>query len=286
MGVIILKSEELSVTISTLGAEVVSVKDKFGKEYIWEGDPNFWDGHAPVLFPIVGVVEDGKYSFDGKEYEMGMHGFAKFLQFEVEKKTDDNATFLLKSSPETKKMYPFDFEFRVIYHLSGRNLTVDFETTNKTNGKMYYSTGAHEAYKIDGDVSNYSIVLQNDETLSRYEVLPSRKVSEKPIPCFKNSRELKLSEEYFKIDAIIFFDMKSKSVALRDDRTGHEIKVDFEGFDTLLVWKKPNAKYVCIEPWAGTLDLPWHKVDDFSKKYRIRTLQEGESETLTHKVRF
>ncbi|MBE7047841.1 MAG: aldose 1-epimerase family protein [Ruminococcaceae bacterium] len=286
MANVVIQNEELSVRINTLGAEITSIQDRNGTEYIWDGNPDIWEGHAPILFPIVSGLEDGKYRFCGQEYYLEKHGFAMNSEFEVEEQSLDGVTFLLTSSEQTRVVYPFDFEFRVRYTLCGRNLSVDFITANKTQGNMYYSAGAHEAYCIEGDITNYSIVLEKDEILPRYEVLPSGIINPTPVPCFNSTRDLKLSEEYFTIDAIIFFDMQSRSLSLRDDRTGKAIHIDFPGFDTLLIWRKPGAAYVCIEPWAGAPDLPWHPAEDFSSKYRIRTLKEGESEILTHRLRF
>jgi galactose mutarotase-like enzyme len=286
MSVVTIKNSELSVEIKSFGAEILSVKDSSGREYMWCGDPDVWEDRSPILFPIVSRLNNDKYSFGGKEYSMGAHGFAQNFEFEIEKADEQSVTFLLKSNVETLAMYPFEFEFRVIYTLDKNSLIVDFETKNLTDGNMYYSVGSHEGFATSGGIENYSIVLDEKETLARYEVLPSGVISGTPIPCIENSKELKLSEEYFKVDAIIFFDMKSKGLSLRDDRNGKEIHIDFPFADTVLIWKEPNAQFVCIEPWLGAPDLEWKRVDDFSKKYRIRTLEKGETEKVTHTVTF
>lgn len=286
MAIVTIKGSELEVSVKTLGAQLDSVKDNSGKEYMWCGDPKIWGDKSPNLFPIASFLEGNKYTFNGKEYSMKPHGFAQDMEFEVESKSEDSVTFLLKSNDVSRAQYPFEFEFRIKYKVSGRKLIVDFKTDNKTDGNMYYSTGAHEGFAISGDVSNYSIVLDEEETLRRYECLEGIGVSEITLPCFENSKELKLRDDYFTQDAIIFFEMKSRGLALRDDRDGSTIHVAFPGFDTLLIWKHVGAGFVCIEPWAGAPDLPWKRVDDFSKKYRIRTLKKGESETLTHTVTF
>lgn len=289
MPVITIKNSELTVKIKTLGAELTSVTDNSGKEYIWCGDPAVWDGQCPNLFPIVSRLcnhGDGKYPFDGKMYEMDMHGFAKTLEFEVESMGESSATFLLRSNDETRVQYPFDFEFRIVYTLDGRKVKVDFITDNKTKGNMYYSAGSHEGYAISGGIENYSLVLDEAETLGKYEVLPTGGIGEEAKVVFKNSRELKLCDDFFAVDALIFFDIKSRGVAVRDDRTGESVHIAFPGFDTLLVWKIPGGEYVCIEPWAGAPDLSWKPYSDFTKKWRIRTLEEGEREVLTHTITF
>ncbi len=283
---VIIKNNKLTVEIATCGAELLSVKNEKGKEFIWQGDPKFWAGRAPVLFPIVSRLKNGEYTYKGKKYSMGLHGFAKKCEFQVEKQSDTSVTMLLTSNEETLKQYPFDFEFRVVFALKENTLSVDFITTNKTDGDMFYSVGSHEGYAIDGDISNYSLVLDEEETLARHELVEGKGITEDKIPCFENSKELKLNEEYFAVDAVIFLDMKSRGLALRDDRTGEKIHVSFPQADTVLVWKEPNAPFVCIEPWCGVADLDWKPFKDFSEKYRIRKLSKGESETIGHVITF
>ena len=289
MSVITLKNSELTIEVKTLGAELTSVKDNSGKEYIWCGDPAVWEGQCPNLFPIVSRLRnhgENKYPLGGEIYEMGMHGFAKNSEFEVEEQSENSATFLLRSNDKTRAQYPFDFEFRIVYTLDGRKVKVDFVTDNKTNGKMYYSAGSHEGFAINGGIENYSLVLDEEETLGKYEVLPQGGIGENATLVFRDSRELKLNDDFFAVDALIFFGIRSRGIALRDDRTGEKIHVAFPGFDTLLVWKKQGGEYVCIEPWAGAPDLAWKPYEDFKDKWRIRTLYEGMSETLTHTITF
>ncbi len=289
MSIVTLESNFLTVKIKTFGAEITSVLDSDNKEYMWQGNPEIWPNQAPVCFPIASrlrIHAPNKYTLNGKEYEMGLHGFAKISEFEIEKQSENSVTLLLRANEKTRAQYPFEFEFRAVYTLIDRALKVDFITTNLSESDMYYSTGSHEAYNINGGVENYSIVFDEPETLSRYFCVPEGGVGETPIPFLKNEREFKLSEEYFTIDGIIFFDAKSRGVALRDDRTNEIIHVTYPNCETLTIWKKPNAAYVCIEPWAGASDLEWKPYKDFSEKYRIRTLGVGKTECITHTIEF
>ncbi len=288
MSLIAIKSEELTAIISTFGAELQSVKNKDGREYIWEGDPNVWPDHSPVLFPIVSGLEKGEYKLDGKTYKLPVHGFAMSSEFELEFSDEKSAVFLLKSSEETKKCYPFDFEFRVLYTLSKNKLIVTYSTTNKSNRDMYYSTGAHDGFICEGGYDHFSIVFDEPETIGTYDSI-NGVTQETPTPLLNNERELKLTREHLMKDSYNLFDHKSRGVALRDDRTGKNVvHVAFPGFDTLLLWSRVTGEgdFICIEPWAGSQDLPWKKVDDFSKKFRIMTLKPEENQELTHIITF
>lgn len=117
-----LKSNELMVAISTLGAAIQSITGKNGTEFLWYGDEMIWAGKAPILFPICGGLKEDKYIYEGKEYKLGKHGFARFLEYKTEAVSDARAVFLLKSDCETKKSCPFDFEFRAVFELLGNRL--------------------------------------------------------------------------------------------------------------------------------------------------------------------
>ena len=53
-----LKNEYLTVQFKTLGGQLTSIKDKDGIEYLWQADPNYWNGQAPILFPICGSLRN------------------------------------------------------------------------------------------------------------------------------------------------------------------------------------------------------------------------------------
>ncbi|MCR4718915.1 MAG: aldose 1-epimerase family protein [Firmicutes bacterium] len=278
-----IQNSSLAVTISSIGAEITSVK-KGEKELIWQADPTVWKGHAPLLFPICGGLKDDKFIYDGKEYIIAKHGFARNSEFEVETASKDNATFLLKSNDETKKCYPFDFELRVIYSLKENELTVTYDIKNTTDGDMYFSIGSHEAYSCPGGINEWSVIFDKEEDLIATPVDGPLLTYDENVLA-KNTRILPLKDGYFEIDALVFLNLKSRKLTLKNDKTGDEIKLDFDGFPYLLIWTKPNAKYICLEPWCGIPDF----VDsdfDITKKNGIIHQKKGEGTNRTHKILF
>lgn len=147
-----LKNNFLTVTLSDKGAEIQSVKDvNSGREYMWQADPEIWGRHAPVLFPVVGRLKDDQYTYDGKTYHMGQHGFARDAQFTVEEQDDKHIVFLLTSNEDTKKMYPFDFELRVSYSLVNNLLEEHFTVTNTDTKEMIFGIGGHPGFNLPTD---------------------------------------------------------------------------------------------------------------------------------------
>lgn len=117
---VIIQNDQLIAEIAEHGAELISLKSKeHGLEYIWQGDPAYWGRHAPVLFPFVGRLKDDQYVYQGKTYQMGQHGFARDMDFEVIEHGQEMASFILRSTPETLEKYPFDFELVISYELGG-----------------------------------------------------------------------------------------------------------------------------------------------------------------------
>lgn len=278
-----ISNESLKITISTMGAEITSVKK--GKiELIWQADPNVWKGHAPLLFPICGGLKEDKFVYKGKSYTMPKHGFARTSEFEAETVTENSAVFLLKSNSKTRKCYPFDFELRVIYELNNNELTVTYDIKNMTDDDMYFSIGSHEAYSCPNGISEWSIIFEQNEDLIATPVDgPLLTYDENVI--LKNTHILPLKNEYFEIDALVFQNVKSRKLTLKNDKTGYEIKLDFNGFPYLLIWTKPNAKYICLEPWCGIPDF----IDsnfDITKKTGITCLEKYREEKRIHKITF
>ncbi len=247
-----LSKGNLSAAISEAGAELKSFK-KDGEEYIWCGDPAVWSGTAPILFPIVCTLKDNTYTLDGKAYNLNPHGFAKDAAFAVESASDDSATFLLTHSEGTLEVYPFEFEFRVIFTLTDTSLTVEYKVNNLNDREMYFSVGAHEAYATPGGVEDYDLIFEHKENLDTV-LLNGRVLSENTMTVGKNTEYLPIYEKYFALDTLIFKNLKSHSVILKNRKTERAVKVDFPHCNYIGIWHKPDAPYLCIEPWAGIPD--------------------------------
>jgi len=279
----VISNDFLSVTIDSKGAEVISV-NKAGKELLWDGNPDFWTGHAPVLFPICGGLKDDKFIFENKEYHLPKHGFAKISQFELEYADKTKAVFLLSSDEESLKKYPFSYEFRIIYTLDGTTLNVEYNTKNLSDNDMYYSVGAHEAYACPGGIENYSILFDCEEIL-RSVSLEGPLLTKDKFLVQENTKELKLSKELFKVDSLIFDDLKSRKVWLENINTKEKIEICFEGFDYLLLWTIPDAQYICIEPWCGIPDYVTSDYD-ITDKPGIIKVGKNEISVKNHTIRF
>lgn len=278
---ITIKNEFLTAKINEVGAELKSLVFN-NTQYIWEGNPDVWASSAPLMFPICGGLKEDKYILNGKEYTLGKHGYARKKNFELETQTDDSAVFLLKSDNETKKAFPFDYELRVIYTLSGKTLKVDYSVKNLSDDTMYFNIGSHEGYYTPEGIEDYDVIFPQNETLSA-NVLYGNIVSDQLLPIIKDQNILPLYDKYFTIDALVFKDLKSKSATLRNRKTGKALRIDFPDDKYFLLWHKPNAPYICLEPWNGIADVVGSSYD-ITEKEGITSLEAKSEFNHTHSI--
>lgn len=253
-----------------------------GEDVLWNGDPAFWSGIAPIMFPICGGLKDDKYTLGGKEYTLNKHGFTRLLTFEVEQSSDRAVTLLATDTPETFLQFPWHFEFRVSFRLQGRNVFITYNIKNKSDTTMYLCEGSHEAYACPEGIEDYDVIFPQKETLSAY-VLEGNLLGHQSLPIIKESNTIALYEKYFAQDALVFKDLRSRSATLRNRKTGRSVTVDFPGADYFLLWTKPGAKYICLEPWCG---IPAMTDDGYAieEKEGMQTLAAGERYSRTHTI--
>ena len=277
--VAIIINECLKLTAKSSGAELVSIKNTFtNKEYLWQGDPEFWGRRAPILFPIVGKVNGNKYKIEGNTYNLPQHGFARDMHFERIDQQDNTLTYLLKSNEETLKVYPFKFELTVTYKLDKNKVVVSYEVKNTDDKNIWFSIGAHPAFNCplekNETINDYYLEFEKTENADAC-VLKDGLITEKMIPVLKNTNKLQLSTELFENDALIFKNLRSSIVKLKSNKSGHEVIVDFTGFPYLAFWSKSGgAPFVCIEPWYGIADTVGYS-GEFKEKDGIKNLAKG-----------
>ena len=278
---ITLKNEKITAKIAERGAELRSMQ-KDGIEYIWQALPEVWAGSAPVLFPICGGLKNDTYTYEGKTYCLEKHGYARHKIFTVEEASDTHAVFLHTSDETTRVSYPFDYELRLIYDLDGDSLRVTYRVDNKTDGDLYFSIGAHEGYYTPEGIEDYDVIFEKEENLATH-LLFGNLLANATMPMLKDARTFPLYEKHFVIDALNFVGVKSRSATLRHRKNGRAVRVDFPFADNFLLWHKPNAPYMCLEPWAGLPDFE-DADGELTHKRGIMKLEKGGIYTGEHTV--
>jgi galactose mutarotase-like enzyme len=245
--------------VAETGAELKSLVDlATGQEYMWSGDPAWWNATAPVLFPVIGGLKNGAFSWEGREYKLPSHGFARGAEFSVVSSAGDAAEFELSSSAKTLEIYPFDFRLRVGFHLERAGIAVRYEVRNTGRSRMYFSIGSHPALRIPfagGSLENYYLLFEREEELERWFFKDGLVVADKTASIMDSCRVLTVSRTLFDQGILIFKSPLSHEFTIANSMNAHSIRIATDGVPFLGVWSKPNgAPFLCIEPWHGLPD--------------------------------
>ena len=256
-----LQADNSSAIINITGAEMSSFVAN-GIEYIWQGDPQIWSGHGPILFPIIGFIKDGKTRISGKEYEITKHGFVRYASFEIVEKGINFVVLSYQANNETRKQYPFEFKLFVRYEINSSGFQTTFTIENNDEHDMPICLGGHPAFNCpiekEASFTDYDVCFAEKEDGENTLVNEKGLLSGKEIlPSLRDFGKISLNHTYFDTkDTLLLTNLKSRSVKLINRNTGCGINFDFDSFPVLAIWSKPNvnAPYVCLEPWLGLPD--------------------------------
>lgn len=248
-----LSNSILSVSINSKGAELISIQNNQTKrEYIWEGNPEYWGKHSPILFPIVGTLKNNAYRFNGQNYTLPRHGFARDHEFKVISQEQDKVIFSLQENAATLAAYPFNFELQVGYTLTENEVVVSYLIKNNNQKTMPFSIGGHPAFALKNAFTDYSLRFEKEENLISY-ALENDLISDKTAIVKLQQNELQLRYSLFDKDALVFKSMASKQIQLLENNVPilHFKYSDFPHFG---LWTKVGAPFICLEPWLGYAD--------------------------------
>ena len=252
-----ISSAALSATISTLGAELQALRTEDGKDLLWDGDPVFWTGRAPILFPVIGALNGEVYRLAKRTYPMPKHGFARRKQFAVTAQDDAAVTFRLAADDGTRAIYPFEFALEVTFRLVGPSLTVSAAIGNLGEADMPASLGFHPALRwplpFGQSRAAHRIVFAQPEPAPVRRIDHDGLLRPEHFATPVAGDTLVLRDDLFADDALIFDALASRSVTYGAPE-GPQMQVEFDDFPDLGVWSKPGAGFICIEPWQGSAD--------------------------------
>ncbi|WP_142557130.1 aldose 1-epimerase family protein [Streptococcus mitis] len=289
---IVLKSDHLDVEFQTLGGALSSIKDKDDVEYLWQGDPTYWSGQAPVLFPICGSVRNDTVLYDKedgsqKEGKIPRHGLVRKKEFTLVKQTDNSVTFAIEDDEEMYANYPYHFRLEITYTVTGKTIRTQYKIYNKEAEKsMPYFIGGHPGFNCplleDEVYEDYYLEFEKPETCT----VP-KPFSETGMLDFKdrsswleNKKEIDLNYDFFSYDAVTLDNLESRSVSLKSRKHDKGLKLHFNEFPNLIVWSTLNkGPFIALEPWSG-LSTSLEEGDRLEDKKDVRVLKPGEFDQL------
>ena len=283
-----LKSDQLQVQFQTFGGALSSIKDKDGVEYLWQGDPTYWSGQAPVLFPICGSVRNDTVVYENKDgsHEIGKiprHGLVRKKEFDLVDQTDNSVTFSIEDTEEMYENYPYHFRLEITYIVTGKTIRTEYKIYNKESEKsMPYFIGGHPGFNCpllaDEVYEDYYLEFEEPETCSVPKPFPKTGMLD-----FKdrsswldNQKELGLNYDLFSYDAVTLDELESRKVALRSRKHDKGLRLHFEEFPNLIIWSTLNkGPFIALEPWSG-LSTSLEEGDRLEEKKDVRILKPGD----------
>jgi galactose mutarotase-like enzyme len=275
-----IENSRIKVEVNARGAELNSIvfKDN-GLEYLWNGGEP-WAKKSPILFPIVGTLKNDTYYYNDKPYKLTRHGFARDMNFELSAQTESSLTFSLKNTEETLQKFPFAFTLNVTYSIQDNELFVNYNVFNPSEENMYFSIGAHPAFKIpltdELQYEDYYFEFSQEENALRWLISSEGLINPSAVPVITHSTILPITRDLFIKDAIVMKYINSDKVKLKSDKSSHGIELSFPRFPFVGLWAAKNANFVCIEPWCGIADSTTAD-QQFINKEGINLLTPGET---------
>jgi len=247
-----IENKELAVEISSLGAEMQSLRTADGRDWLWNGDAAWWTGRSPILFPIVGKAPGDVLAVNGTTYPMAQHGIARRREFAIVEQTETACLHELVSTPETRAVYPFDFRLALEHRLEGRTLSVTATVENTGGTLLPFGIGFHPAFlwPLPGaDGKPHSVILDNGAEPGVIQLEGGLIGKTLPTSPFKAGR-LELAHALFDNDALIFPEGAGTGLSFAADG-GPSLHFTFENLPNIALWQKPGAPFLCVEPWHG-----------------------------------
>lgn len=287
-----ISNQNLFVTINTNGAEIKKVV-YMNVDYLHNSDPKFWGRSAPILFPNIGTIKDGKTNINGNDYPMVKHGFIRDREFTLENIEKSSITFVYNSTDEDLKIYPFKFSLTITYQIHGNTLKSYIVVKNLSNNDMPFNLGLHPAFKVplfeDEKFEDYKFIFDKPGNY----VCPNVNLSngtidfENAARTFENLSVLPLNYDDYQNDALVFDNLKAHQVKLVNKDESHGVWFEFNDFPMLGIWTPNHIKsnFICIEPWIGCADPSNHTGNYLDKRYLIN-VKPNQFELISYQIKF
>lgn len=286
-----IRNSELTAAIDSTGAQLISLKDRSGKEYIWQRDPRFWNRCSPLLFPVVGDCRNNQLLIDERIYSLPKHGFCKDMEFQRTEQSDSRATFILQDSESTKTMYPWSFRLSLTYELLSGSLFLKYQVANTDSSALYYCIGAHPGFRCpmeeDAVFEDYCLVFEKPEST---DSMPFDRFLGEYLSDGRGyrlcGRTIPLSRNLFRDNALYFPEIVSRRVSLVHRANGCGVEVSYPDFETIAFWttSPDQAPFLCIEPWNGSGARTGER-DELVHKNHVRRLEPGATHDLSMAIR-
>ncbi|MFI3238689.1 MAG: hypothetical protein R3Y47_11825 [Lachnospiraceae bacterium] len=278
-----IKSEELTVKINTLGAEMISVVDTKGNEYIYQPS-DIWIGQAKNQFPNVAIAKDDYAIMKGEKHPIHQHGFLKIMELEATEISEKEISFSLKSNDATRVYYPYEFEFVIRFLIEGNQIKETYEVYNKDADTMYFGVSCHTGF--NAGEGSYIDMGKNTSLIELLRPKQHNLMSGEEAAFTMEDGKVPVNVEYLGAGARILRNFEEKCITLNNPALHTAVELEFSDFPVLTLWSTADAKeFVCMMPWHALPDY-FDTNHIFEEKKGNISLEAGKSFSLNQYFRF
>jgi len=273
----------LSADVAFQGAEMIRLRGASGEDYLWNGDPQWWSGRSPLLFPMVGRAANDEIKVAGRAYALPQHGFARRKKFACVAAEASRCLLRLRDDDETRAAFPLAFRLDIAYELSESTLAVKAEAFNEGDASLPCSFGFHPAFRwpLPGGNGEHEILFDEEET-APIRLLADGLLAEEEHRSPVEGRRLRLHSALFERGALIFDRLASRRVVFRA-QNGPSVAVSFPDMPHFGLWTRPGAPFLCLEPWHG-FAAPAGFDGDFASRPGVVSIAPGGSRAFAMKI--
>ncbi len=201
-------------------------------------------GGIPILFPICGNLPDNRYVWKGQEYTLPQHGFGRNCRWTVASTSIEDAaslTLTLAHTPETLKVYPFQFELQFTYRWAGTTLSIEQQFHNCSDDVMPMSIVFHPYFSV-GDKGLLLFEVPTQNYFDRANDVRSE---------FLGTWDTDLAE----IDAAFEPIERGQSLVATVNDGDRRVTLTADPyFRHLVFWTVKGKSFYCLEPWSAPRD--------------------------------
>lgn len=238
------ESEKIRLTVTDEGGTMRSVVwlDE-GEERLWQGG-EAWKSRDVAIFPVLGHA--GAFTVGGKSYSLKSHGLVRYARLALEERTENGLTLSLRSDAESRKNYPFDFEYRIRYTVEGDTIAVGY-FVRSLGGVMPFYVGGHPGMKAPG--GSVEIEFENEESPLVYPLESDGAVRLEKLKRFIADKNFFKECKTFQLGSL----SGGAIYAHTQDGYTYEYRSDCPVF---AFWSnEEGGDYICVEPWWGINDF-------------------------------
>lgn len=276
-----ISNDILTLELAPRGGELRSIRTADGAQWLWQGDPAWWSGRSPLLFPVVGKSPNDMVTIAGTPYPMPSHGIARINDFVVAESSPGSARLVLQAGDETRANYPFSFRLDITYTLERNRIGVTATVLNRDETDMPVQFGFHPAFAWplpDSSGKSHVVQLANDGEPPLYRLDADNLLIRTPHPSPFTAGHFRPDPQHFDEGAMIFVGGAGSHVSFFAEG-GARIDMATANLPNFALWQKPGAPFLCLEPWHGT--APWNDQGNaLENRNGVLVLAPGASETF------